>query len=116
LIAAFVLRKCAQGNNDKSMVVESNENAVASISTGFGSCPYKQAVNDLICKANTKHIFVSYNNEGIMSLDGIKSILEQRGEYYCFTKKYKRFQADLKTNRNIKGDETVEYLHYVKIK
>jgi len=75
----------------------------------------KQAFNDLICKANAKHIFVSYNNEGIMTLDDIKKILEQRGDYHCFTKRYKRFQADVQSNRNIKGNETVEYLHYVKV-
>jgi len=76
----------------------------------------KQAFNDLICKADTKHIFVSYNNEGIMSLDDIREILEQRGDYRCFMKKHKRFQADVETNRNIKGNETIEYLHYVKVK
>ena len=76
----------------------------------------KQAFNDLICKANAKYIFVSYNNEGIMPLEDIRKILEQRGDYHCFTKRYKRFQADGQTNRNIKGNETVEYLHYVKVK
>lgn len=76
----------------------------------------KQAFTDLICKANVKYIFVSYNNEGIMTLTDIKEILGQRGDYHCFTKRYKRFQADVQTNRNIKGTETVEYLHYVKVK
>jgi len=76
----------------------------------------KQAFNDLICKANAKHIFVSYNNEGIMTLGDIRKILEQRGDYHCFTKRYKRFQADVQSNRNIKGNETVEYLHYVNVK
>ena len=76
----------------------------------------KQAFNDLIVKARTKHIFVSYNNEGIMSLDDMRKILEQRGKYHCFMKKYKRFQADVETNRNIKGNETIEYLHYVRVK
>jgi adenine-specific DNA-methyltransferase len=76
----------------------------------------KQAFADLIFNANARYIFVSYNNEGIMSLDDIKEILEQRGDYHCFTKRYRRFQADVETNRNIKGNETVEYLHYVKVK
>jgi len=76
----------------------------------------KRAFADLIGRANMKHIFVSYNNEGIMSLDDIKDILGQRGNYHCFTKRYKRFQADVETNRNIKGNETIEYLHYVKVK
>ena len=76
----------------------------------------KKTFHDLICRAKTKHIFVSYNNEGIMSLEDIREILEQRGSYRCFTKQYKRFQADIQTNRNIKGKETVEYLHYVEVK
>ena len=76
----------------------------------------KHVFNDLICGADTKHIFVSYNNEGMMSLDDIRKILEQRGDYHCFTKRYKRFQADVQTHRNIKGNTTVEYLHYVNVK
>jgi adenine-specific DNA-methyltransferase len=76
----------------------------------------KQAFMDLICKANVKYIFVSYNNEGIMTLDDIREILGQRGDYHCFTKRYKRFQADIESNRNIRGTETVEYLQYVKVK
>jgi adenine-specific DNA-methyltransferase len=76
----------------------------------------KQAFNDLIIKADTKYIFVSYNNEGIMLLDDMREILKQRGEYSCFMKKHKRFQADMEANRNIKGNETVEYLHCVKVK
>ncbi|MCL2744239.1 MAG: DNA adenine methylase [Planctomycetaceae bacterium] len=76
----------------------------------------RQAFRDLILKANAKYIFASYNNEGIMTLDDIREILEQRGDYRCFTKRYKRFQADAESNRNIKGDETIEYLHYVKVR
>jgi adenine-specific DNA-methyltransferase len=76
----------------------------------------KQAFTDLICKANAKYIFVSYNNEGLMTLDDIKDILSLRGQYGCFTKRYRRFKADIDANRNTGGTETVEYLHYVTIK
>jgi adenine-specific DNA-methyltransferase len=74
-----------------------------------------QAFSDLTHKADAKYIFVSYNNEGIMSLNDIRGILEQKGKYHCFTKKHRRFQADVESNRNIKGNETVEYLHYVEV-
>ncbi|GHT34287.1 restriction endonuclease subunit M [Planctomycetales bacterium] len=74
----------------------------------------KKAFQNVILNADVKYIFVSYNNEGIMPLDDIRDILSQRGQYHCFTKKYKRFQADVEANRNIKGNETVEYLHWVK--
>jgi adenine-specific DNA-methyltransferase len=76
----------------------------------------KQAFTDLVCKANAKYIFVSYNNEGLMTLDDIREILSLRGEYGCFTKRYRRFKADVDANRNTGETETVEYLHYVKIK
>jgi len=71
----------------------------------------KNAFKDLISKANAKYIFLSYNNEGIMSLGDIKEIMSLRGKYGNFTKKYNRFKAD--KNRNYKANKTVEYLHYV---
>ena len=71
----------------------------------------KNAFKDLISKAKVKYIFLSYNNEGIMSLEDIKEIMSLRGKYGYFTKNYNRFKAD--KNRNYKSDKTVEYLHYV---
>ena len=70
----------------------------------------KKEFKDLILNAKVKYIFLSYNNEGIMSLDDIKEIMSLRGKYGYFTKKYSRFKAD--KNRNYKADKTVEYLHY----
>lgn len=66
---------------------------------------------DLIASANFKYIFLSYNNEGLMSVDTIKNIMSKYGRYECFTQSYKRFKADKETNRNISGNETTEYLH-----
>lgn len=67
---------------------------------------------DLIKNAKFKYIFLSYNNEGIMSLDRIRSIMEKYGSYKLFTKEnYKRFRADKVENRNHKSDSTIEYLH-----
>ena len=68
-----------------------------------------ESFSDLIQKAKAKYIFVSYNDEGILSLDQIKSVLESKGKYSVFTKEYKRYKAD--TNRDYKKDTTVEYLH-----
>jgi len=73
----------------------------------------KKAFKDLILKAKTKYIFLSYNNEGLMSLSDIKEIMSLRGKYGFFTKDYNRFKADKTENRNHKADKTVEYLHYV---
>jgi len=69
-------------------------------------CSRMAAINafkDLISKAKVKYIFLSYNNEGIMSLEDIKEIMSLRGKYGYFTKNYNRFKAD----------KTVEYLYYI---
>lgn len=73
----------------------------------------KKTFKDLILKAKIKYIFLSYNNEGLMTLDDIKEIMSLRGEYGNFTKEYNRFKADKSENRNYKANKTVEYLHYV---
>jgi len=73
----------------------------------------KKAFEDLILKAKVKYIFLSYNNEGLMTAEDIKKIMSLRGKYGCFLKKYNRFKSDRKENRNYTTNKTVEYLHYV---
>ncbi len=73
----------------------------------------KKAFKDLILKAKAKYIFLSYNNEGLMTLNDIKEIMSLRGKYGNFTKEYSRFKADKSENRNYTANKTVEYLHYV---
>ncbi|MFH0968917.1 MAG: DNA adenine methylase [Patescibacteria group bacterium] len=73
----------------------------------------KKAFKDLILKANAKYIFLSYNNEGLMTLDDIKEIMSLRGKYGYFKKEYNRFKADKSESRNYKASKTFEYLHYV---
>ncbi|KXA25767.1 modification methylase [Fusobacterium nucleatum YWH7199] len=70
-----------------------------------------QVFEELISDADFKYIFLSYNDEGLMSLETIKKIMEKYGEYKCFTTDYKRFRADKEENRNHKKSSTVEYLH-----
>ena len=70
-----------------------------------------ETFEDLIKNAQFKYIFLSYNNEGLMSLDTIKEIMSHYGEYSFFTKEYRRFKADKDENRNIAADSTTEYLH-----
>ncbi|MFI3227202.1 MAG: DNA adenine methylase [Clostridia bacterium] len=69
------------------------------------------AFENLIADAKFKFIFLSYNNEGLMSLDTIKSIMSKYGEYKVLTTDYRRFRADKQENRNHKASSTVEYLH-----
>ncbi len=73
----------------------------------------KAAFADLIARAKAKYIFLSYNDEGLMTLDDIKQIMSTRGRYGYFTRDYNRFRADSDKNRNYKSTKTTEYLHYV---
>lgn len=63
---------------------------------------------DLIQKAEFKYIFLSYNNEGLMSKEDIKIIMSKYGKYSLQTKEYKRYKAE---NKNHKTNMTCEYLH-----
>lgn len=74
----------------------------------------KQAFTELIENCKCKYIFLSYNNEGLLSLKEIEEIMSKRGEYGVFTKKYQRYKSDKDDARNHKEIETFEYLHYVK--
>lgn len=73
----------------------------------------KKAFEDLIKNCRAKYIFLSYNNEGLLSLDDIKDIMSKKGEYGYFVKDYQRFKSDKTENRNHKDIDTFEYLHYV---
>ena len=71
----------------------------------------KRSFEDLIKHADFSYIFLSYNNEGLMSRDDIKKIMEKYGNYTLKTKEYQRFKADKTEARNHKADKTFEYLH-----
>ncbi len=71
----------------------------------------KEAFEDLIENANFKYVFLSYNNEGLMSVNQVKDILSKYGKYDLVTKNYQRFRADKEENRHHKASRTEEYLH-----
>lgn len=73
----------------------------------------KKAFNDLVMRAKVKYIFLSYNNEGLMTPSDIKEVMGQRGRYGYFTQEHGRFKADSDKNRAHKAKKTLEYLHYV---
>jgi adenine-specific DNA-methyltransferase len=72
----------------------------------------KRAMAQLIRSARAKHIFVSYNDEGVMKLSEIQQLLSLRGTPQLFQTNYNRFKAD--NGRDYKRDATVEYVHYVR--
>lgn len=67
------------------------------------------AFEELIKKAQFKYIFLSYNNEGLMSFDTIEKIMKKYGKYKVYMQTHRRFKAD--NARDNKADTTVEYLH-----
>jgi adenine-specific DNA-methyltransferase len=71
----------------------------------------ENSFEELIKNANFKHIFLSYNNEGLMSEETTKNIMEKYGKYNLCKKEYQRFKADKTENRNHKANSTYEYLH-----
>ncbi len=73
----------------------------------------KKVFNDLVQNAKVRYIFLSYNNEGLMSHEDIKEIMSKRGKYGYFTQEYNRFKADRDVNRDYVAQKTTEYLHYV---
>lgn len=67
------------------------------------------ALDKLVRNANAKYIFISYNNEGLLTFQEFKKILSNYGEYKLLTKKYKRFTT--KTVQDENKAYVTEYLH-----
>lgn len=70
-----------------------------------------ESLEKIIKDAKFEWIFLSYNNEGLLTLEEIKEIMERYGTYSIHTKEYKRFKADKTENRKHKASVTIEYLH-----
>lgn len=75
-----------------------------------------QAFESLIKNADFQYIFLSYNNEGLMSLDQIKKSMSKYGSYQLASTDYQRFKADKTENRIHKASKTTEYLHILEKK
>ena len=75
-----------------------------------------KSFEELIQNADFEYIFLSYNNEGLMSKDKVQSIMQKYGKYSLVMKEYQRFKADKTENRNHKADKTFEYLHVLRKK
>ncbi len=82
-------------------------------------CQKREVANvfeNLIKNAKFKYIFLSYNNEGLMSEVEVRKIMEKYGRYDLATIEYQRFKADKTENRNHKATRTFEYLHILQKK
>jgi adenine-specific DNA-methyltransferase len=76
----------------------------------------KKSFEDLIKNAAFKYTFLSYNNEGLMSEEEIRSIMSKYGNYDLATTEYQRFKADKTENRNHIANSTTEFLHILEKK
>lgn len=66
------------------------------------------ALEELLNKARFRYIFLSYNNEGWISSDGIQKIMKKYGNYHRFTCTYKRFKSQ---KIAVQDDTTTEFIH-----
>jgi len=74
----------------------------------------KTAFEELIKNARFRYIFLSYNNEGLMTVNDVRDIMGKYGRYQLSSTNYQRFRADKEENRNHKAHKTEEYLHILK--
>jgi len=71
----------------------------------------RKSFEDLVKNANFNYTFLSYNNEGLMSEDEIRTVMSKYGKYDLVTTNYQRFKADKTENRNHIASSTTEFLH-----
>ena len=77
--------------------------------------PAAEALDDLIGRTTAKHVLLSYNDEGVLSLEEINSILGRYGKVRRFDLEgYSRFKAD--NGRSYKRTSTVESIHYIRVR
>lgn len=70
-----------------------------------------EVLEQIIRLAQFKYIFVSYNNEGLLSKESIAQIMKKYGKYDLKTTDYQRFKADKDNNRKHRFASTQEHLH-----
>ena len=68
-----------------------------------------KALDDIIKNAKFKYIFLSYNDEGIMSIEEIKNVMSKYGKYKRYEKNHKRYKAN--KDKEVAKKTTIEYLH-----
>ena len=67
----------------------------------------------LVREARFKYIVLSYNNEGLMPFDVIRTLMSKYGIYDVVSQEHQRFRADRQENRSFLSDKTTEYLHII---
>jgi adenine-specific DNA-methyltransferase len=68
------------------------------------------ALRELVSSARCKHLFLSYNSEGLISHEAIMEILTQRGNPICYETDYRRYRSN---NGGSRENSLKERLYYV---
>jgi adenine-specific DNA-methyltransferase len=70
-----------------------------------------EMLKELFENLDTKHILLSYNNEGIIEFNDIKKLLQEKGKVVLYKKIYKKFKSNnVETNANV-----YEYLFHCEL-
>lgn len=67
-----------------------------------------KALEDLLSNSDFKYIFLSYNDEGIISMDDMKAAMSKFGTYSLKKKEYRRYKSN---NHEQTQDSVYELLH-----
>ena len=74
----------------------------------------KRALEDLIEKSSGfETIFMSYNNEGLLSIPEVKTIFEKHGSYDLLTRQHKRYKSNTGSNEK-QNKNVLELLHVLR--
>lgn len=90
--------------------LKDNKTGTKKKSTRSNWCRKKMVVDELdyiVKNSSAKLVLLSYNNEGIMRQDDIKSVFEKYGTYSSQAKEVKRFKCNETKNSSV----VYEYLH-----
>ena len=67
------------------------------------------AFKTLLDNIKCKYIFISYNNEGLLTCDDLKVLFSSYGELKLYKIPYKKFKAQ----KNVSGDTVFEFLWFI---
>jgi adenine-specific DNA-methyltransferase len=69
------------------------------------------ALEQMVSRTRARHVFLSYNSEGLMPQDGILATMGRYGKVEVCTRDYARFRADADSaKRKYKANKVIEYL------
>lgn len=71
------------------------------------------ALEEIVCKAQFKTLFLSYSNEGLIPQEALSAMMKKYGRYELFSHEHPRFKAHVHHGKNAK---TIEFLHVLEKK